>query len=120
MLACKNLLISSLNLNVSNDLITMKKILSLVLIFSVSMAMPQEKDKALQKSNDYVYEGNILIDDDFIAAEKEYRKAISEKPNNTPAPYNLGNAYYNTGHFNEALLRHVEAANLATTKAEKT
>lgn len=118
-LSRKNLLISSLYRNVSNDLITMKKLLPLVLIFSVSMAMPQEKDKALQKSNDYVYEGNVLIDDDFIAAEKEYRKAISEKPNNTPAPYNLGNAYYNTGHFNEALLRHVEAANLATTKAEK-
>jgi Ca-activated chloride channel family protein len=97
----------------------MKNILTLLLIFMVSISFSQEKDKALQKSNDYVFEGNILIDDDFISAEKEYRKAISEKPNNTPGSYNLGNAYYNTGHYNEALLRHIEAANLATTKTEK-
>ena len=73
MLSHKNLLISSLKQNVSKHLITMKNILSLLLFFTVSFALGQEKDKALQKSNDYVYEGNSLIDEDFIAAEKEYR-----------------------------------------------
>lgn len=90
-----------------------------VLMLMASLAFAQEKDKALQNSNDLVYEGNELVEDDFIAAEKEYRRAISIKPSNTPAPYNLGNAYYNSGHYNEALIRHIEAAELATTKADK-
>lgn len=119
MFTCKNLLISGLIQSGSNFLMTMKRLLLLVLLFTVSLGFSQDKDKTLQKSNDYVYEGNALIEDDFIAAEKEYRKAISKKPDNTPAPYNLGNAYYNSGHYNEALLRHVEAANLATSKVDK-
>jgi len=97
----------------------MKQLIVIIIVLITSFSFAQEKDKALQKSNDFIYEGNVLIDDDFIAAEKEYRKAISEKPNNTTGSYNLGNAYYNTGHYSEALLRHIEAANLAITKAEK-
>ena len=83
------------------------------------LSFAQNKDKALQKSNDFVYEGNALVEEDFVAAEKEYRKAISEKPNNTSGTYNLGNAYYQTGLYSEAMLRHVETAKLATNKTEK-
>ncbi|MCH7524598.1 MAG: tetratricopeptide repeat protein [Bacteroidetes bacterium] len=88
-----------------------------ILISSISFA--QEIDKALQKSNDYVYDGNKLVDEDFVAAEKEYRKAISEKPSNISGAYNLGNAYYKSGYYSEALLRHIEAVNSATTKTDK-
>ena len=78
----------------------------LVVIFGLicSFGYAQEKDKDLIKSNDYVYEGNVVVDDNFIEAEKEYRKAISKKPTNVNGAYNLGNAYYNTGNYSEALM----------------
>jgi len=97
----------------------MKKIIALILILITSFSFAQKKDKALQKSNDFVFDGNALVDEDFVAAEKEYRKAISKKPSNTSGTYNLGNAYYKSGFYNEALLRHIETANSATTKPEK-
>jgi len=104
---------------VKRELFVMKYILIFILAFSVSSVFSQEKDKALQKSNDFVYQGNTLIEDDFISAEKEYRKAISKKPSNAVGAYNLGNAYYETKNFDEALLRHLEAAKIAKTKEEK-
>jgi Ca-activated chloride channel homolog len=97
----------------------MKQIIAIIIILITSFSFAQEKDKALLKSNDYVYDGNALADEDFIAAEKEYRKAISKKPSNTSGTYNLGNVYYKSGLYSEALLRHIETANLATTKPEK-
>lgn len=93
-------------------------ILVLILLGS-SLSFAQKKDKALIKSNDLVYQGNELINDDFVAAEMEYRKAISEKPTNSVGAYNLGNAYYKNGKFSEAILRHQEAIKSATTKTEK-
>lgn len=104
---------------VKRELFVMKYIMIFILAFSVSSVFSQEKDKALQKSNDFVYQGNTLIEDDFISAEKEYRKAISKKPSNAVGAYNLGNAYYETKNFDEALLRHLEAAKIAKTKEEK-
>lgn len=104
---------------VIKDVCSMKYVFAFLLTLSISVAFAQEKDKALQKSNDFVYQGNTLIDEDFIAAEKEYRKAISKKPTNAVGAYNLGNAYYKTENFDEALLRHLEAAKVAKTKEEK-
>jgi Ca-activated chloride channel homolog len=97
----------------------MKKAIIYIALVITTGSFAQQKDKALRKSNDFIFEGNTLVNDDFVAAEKEYRKALSEKPNNTIGAYNLGNAYYETGNFDEALLRHIEAAKLAITKAEK-
>jgi len=99
--------------------VTRMRIITYIALLTLTFSFAQEKDKALQKSNDFVYEGNTLVNDDFIAGEKEYRKALSKKPSNTKGAFNLGNAYYETGNFDEALLRHIEASNLATTKAEK-
>ena len=97
----------------------MKQIITYIILLTVCFSHAQEKDKALQKSNDFVYEGNTIVSNDFIAGEKEYRKALSKKPSNTKGAFNLGNAYYETGNFDEALLRHIEASNLAITKSEK-
>lgn len=97
----------------------MKGILFFIFSLFISVAGAQDKDKDLIKSNDYVYEGNAVVDNNFIEAEKEYRKAISKKPSNVNGAYNLGNAYYNTGNFSEALMRHLEAAKTATTKLER-
>jgi tetratricopeptide (TPR) repeat protein len=97
----------------------MKELIIIAAILITSFSYAQKKDLALQKSNDFVYNGNNKVDEDFVAAEKEYRKAISQKPNNTTGSYNLGNAYYNSGLYSEALLRLIETAKLAITKPEK-
>lgn len=98
----------------------MKKTLLLLLIFLTTLlGNAQKEDLALQKSNDYVYEGNELLTEDFISAEMEYRKAISKSPSNAIGTYNLGNAYYKNGKFSEAILRHQEAIKSAVTKEEK-
>ena len=95
-----------------------KVILILMLVSCFSFAQ-EERDKALQQSNDLIFEANEIVDEDFVDAEKEYRKAISKLPSNATGTYNLGNAYYSSGLYDEALLRHIEAAEKATTKAIK-
>ena len=94
----------------------------LVMLFGLGALNAQDKKKALakEKSNNYVYEANTLVnDDDLIAAEMEYRKAISEAPSNVAGTYNLAHSYYKEGNFNEALYRSQEAAKNATSKEEK-
>lgn len=100
------------------------KIITYILLLIGAVSFSQEKDKeqllALKKANDYVYEGNNLVEsDDFISAEMAYRKAISEKPETIAGIYNLGNSYYEKGAYNEAHYRLEQAAKTATTKEEK-
>jgi Ca-activated chloride channel family protein len=92
-----------------------------ILLFFVSMVVgyAQEMDPLLSESNDYVFEGNSLVGDDFVEAEKKYRLAVSTKQNNTVGSFNLGNAYYNSELYDEALLRHLEAAESSSSKPEK-
>lgn len=90
----------------------------------VNLSFSQDKEKAeqlkLQSANSYVYEGNELVEaDNYISAEKEYRKAISKAPSVVAGAYNLGNTYYDKGNFEEALYRHTQAADQATSKNEK-
>jgi Ca-activated chloride channel family protein len=96
----------------------MKK-LTYILILCSFLGFSQDKDKALIQANDLIFEANELVNEDFVNAEIEYRKAISKKPSNVNGTYNLGNAYYKSGLFDEALSRHIEAAETATTKKEK-
>jgi len=96
----------------------MKK-LTYILILCSFLGFSQDKDKALIQANDLIFEANELVNEDFVTAEVEYRKAISKKPSNTKGTYNLGNAYYTSGFYDEAMLRHIEAAETATTKKEK-
>ena len=97
----------------------MKKIVVILITLTTVLSYAQKKDKALIASNNYVYEGNELVNEDFTSAEMEYRKAISEKPTNAVGAYNLGNAYYKNQKFREAVLRHQEVIKTATTKEEK-
>ena len=92
-----------------------------ILLFFVSIVggYAQEVDPLLSASNDYVFEGNSLVDEDFIKAEKKYRLAVSTKQNNATGSFNLGNAYYNSELYDEALLRHLEAVKNSTSKPEK-
>lgn len=103
----------------------MKSFFSIIVFCLVSFSWAQdaaEKDKqiAMQKANAMIYEANELIDqDDYISAEMEYRKAISEQPNHAIGAYNLGTSYYQKGNLDEALFRLQQAAKSATSKEEK-
>ncbi|NNF82148.1 MAG: tetratricopeptide repeat protein [Flavobacteriaceae bacterium] len=85
----------------------------------VIVAIGQEKDKALEESNRFIYEGNEMVDEDFISAEKEYRKGLSKAPSNAAGSYNLGHAYINSGHYDEAILRILEATKSSDSKDER-
>jgi tetratricopeptide (TPR) repeat protein len=94
-------------------------LIAMICVSALGFSQETEKDKALQRSNDFIYDANEKVNDDFVSAEMEYRKAVSAKPSNAPGSYNLGNAYYKSGLFDEALSRHIEAANNASTKEER-
>jgi Ca-activated chloride channel family protein len=101
----------------------MKKIILFNLLIS-AVVFPQEdlkeKEKALRVSTDITFEANKeLAENDFIDAEVNYRRAISKSNENTAAPYNLGNAYYNKESFSEAFGRFKEAGELASDKPVK-
>ena len=88
-------------------------------LMALGVSTAQEIDPQLSESNGYVFEGNSIVEDDFIGAEKKYRLAVSTKKNNAIGSFNLGNAYFNSKLYDEALLRHLEAAQNSTSKPEK-
>ena len=92
--------------------------LILFLLVSIS-GSAQEEAAQLSLSNNYVFEGNSLVDENFIEAEKKYRLGVSAKQNNAAGSYNLGNAYYKSELYDEAMLRHLEAVNNSGSKLEK-
>ena len=102
----------------------MKNTITYLVVLVTFFSFAQEKEKAqalaLKKANDFVHQANQLINEDkFISAEMEYRKAISEQPENVAGTYNLGNSYYRKGNFEEALYRQQQAAKNAVNKEEK-
>lgn len=102
----------------------MKQITLLILMLTAFSVYSQDKEKeqllALKKANDHVYQANDLIEkDDYISAEMEYRKAISEQPSNVVGAYNLGTSYVQKGSYEEALYRLEQATKYSTDKAAK-
>ncbi|MCB4798149.1 tetratricopeptide repeat protein [Neotamlana laminarinivorans] len=105
----------------------MKHLLIILSIFISLVSFSQEEDDAMKaqllamkKANNYVYEGNALLnDDDFVSAEMEYRKALSEQASTKAGVYNLGTSYIKNGNFDEALYRLQQAASSSTSKEEK-
>ena len=93
--------------------------LTLLIFMTLFVGTAQEVDLQLIESNAYVFEGNSIVGEDFIEAEKKYRIAVSTKQNNVAGSFNLGNAYYNSKLYDEALLRHLGAVENSITKAEK-
>lgn len=95
-------------------------ILTFVTIFSFSQEKEEQELLAMQKANDYVYQGNEKANsEDYIAAEMDYRKAISSQETNVAGAYNLGTSYYKKGNLDEALYRLTQAAKNATNKENK-
>ncbi|MCK7589331.1 tetratricopeptide repeat protein [Subsaxibacter sp. CAU 1640] len=104
----------------------MRTLLSILLLTTAFVSFAQDKDREAEalliqkKANNFVHQGNEMVsEDNFIAAEKEYRKAISEQPTNIAGTYNLGNSYYKKGNYDEALFRQQQAAKNATEKSDK-
>lgn len=101
----------------------MKKILLIIgLLGSVAQAqeLDKEKEKAAKIATNYTWEGNKeLSESNFVNAEANYRKAISQNAENSIAPYNLGNAYYQNETYSEAFGRFKQAGENATSKTDK-
>lgn len=100
----------------------MKKLVVLIIFYISFLGFSQENKERMQaekQANNYVYEANELLSEDFVAAEMEYRKALSKQSDNIAGMYNLGNSYYEKGNFEEALYRHQQTAKLATSKTAK-
>ena len=103
------------------------KIILFVFFISASTIVLAQKDnqaneveKALKESTNITYEANQgLVQNDFVQAEADYRRAISKSGENTAAPYNLGRAYYNRESFAEAFSRFKEAGEKAMEKPTK-
>ena len=69
-----------------------------IILFSIEL-ISQERD-----SNNYTFNGNKFAEKEvFDEAEMSYRKAISSKPDNSKALYNLGNTHYKEKDFDKML-----------------
>jgi len=95
-----------------------------ILVVTFTFAQQEETEKSLkilnQKTNNLINTANDLAsNNNFISAEMEYRKAISNMPTSVAGTYNLGHSYYKKGNFEEALYRSQQAAKHATNKLEK-
>jgi len=101
----------------------MRKIAIIIFLtagFVQGQEMEKEKERATKIATNYTWEGNKnLIESDFINAEANYRKAISKSTENSIAPYNLGNAYYENETYSEAFGRFKQAGENATNKKDK-
>jgi Tfp pilus assembly protein PilF len=102
----------------------MKYYITLIIFLIGCFGFAQDIDKIQLKSDknatNLVYKANELVEEDnYVEAEMEYRKAISEAPSKAVGAYNLAHSYFRKGSFDEALFRSQEAAKNALTKDEK-
>ena len=104
------------------------KTILIVILFPLCLLQAQEADKkaqqeakrALRESKNITYQANEnLVQNDFINAEAEYRRAISKSSENAAAPYNLGRAHYNRESYTEAFGNFKQAGEKATSKPDK-
>ncbi len=85
-----------------------------VILFSFQV-FSQEKEL-----DNHVYNGNELASKKvFDEAEMLYRKALSAKPENSKALYNLGNTHYNEKDFDEATQRYFQTQKITDDKSQK-
>ena len=104
--------------------VVMKPIVLILITFCTFTSFAQDENEELLEakrlSNNFVFEGNErVLEDDYVAAEMEYRKAISEEEANVSGIYNLGTSYFKKGNYEESLFRLQEAAAKATDRSEK-
>ena len=101
----------------------MKKIAFIIILIGglvQAQEVDKEKEKSLKLANNYTWEANKdLSESNFVNAEANYRRAISKSAENSIAPYNLGNAYYENETYSEAFGRFKQAGENATNKKDK-
>ncbi|MDW5289082.1 tetratricopeptide repeat protein [Formosa sp. PL04] len=102
----------------------MKSILLIFISLCAFTSFAQDENEELieaqRLANNFVFEGNEKVqEEDYVAAEMEYRKAISEEQSNISGLYNLGTSYFKKGNYEESLFRLQEAASKATDRSEK-
>ena len=98
-----------------------KIVLVITGLLSAAVSFAQQDPKEIVKeSQTFRADANVAIGKEaFVEGEALYRKSISLEPANPVSKYNLGNAYYDNNKNKEAMRRFVQAAEVATTKAEK-
>ncbi len=100
----------------------MNRILVILAMLYFPLVFSQTKEEKLRatENQELLSEAEeSLKEGDFSTAEANYRRIIARDPKNTKAKYNLGNAYYAREKNREAGKRYIEAAEVATSKAEK-
>jgi tetratricopeptide (TPR) repeat protein len=88
-------------------------IIFLVFILSATSAYSQKEKKRIRQGNTEYEEGN------FSEAEKEYRKALMEKPGYTKGTFNLGDAMYEQENYEESNKLFTEVTERITSPEEK-
>ena len=92
----------------------------LVLLGGRVFAQSEKTDSVILEAQDFVADGNEAFEaEDFVDAETDYRLAVAKDPSNVAAKYNMGNNYYRNKKYDEGMTRYLQAAEVATTKAEK-
>ena len=85
------------------------RVLFIMLFCSLSFSQTTDEKSDKTLSNQFVYEGNIAVKEDFYEAERKYRTALSKNKLNSKGAYNLSHAYYNAELYDEAQARLIEA-----------
>ncbi len=88
-------------------------VLILSVFFGVNDVISQSQNAILREGNKYYEEG------DYHAAELNYRRVLEQNPQNTKALYNLSNALYRQGRYDEASNILEALANMNVSKQEK-
>ncbi|MGB5942476.1 MAG: tetratricopeptide repeat protein [Leeuwenhoekiella sp.] len=95
-------------------------------IFGSLMASAQgdfaqaDENPAVKQARVFTAQGNDELEDEqFIAAETSYRRAIAKDPSNLAAKYNAGNSYYKNKRYAEGMARYNQAIEVAKNKTEK-
>ncbi len=93
---------------------------TVLLISSFGFSQTKEEKARAKETQELLHKAKTNLENGkFVEAEAGYRKIIANEPKNATAKYNLGNAYYKNNKNREAIQRYVQAAEVATTKAEK-
>lgn len=95
----------------------------IALLSSVSVMAQKKKvpeNPYSEEARNLVIDGNDYVSEDaFAKAESSYRQAIGLDPSSVPAKYNAGNNYYTNEKYDESIVSHLRAAQVATTKKER-
>ncbi|MDO9257579.1 MAG: tetratricopeptide repeat protein [Bacteroidales bacterium] len=80
----------------------MRSLITLFLLFFISLVNAQPAQKLVRSGNNEYKDGH------FKNAEIDYRKALTKSPNSQKAAFNLGNSLYKQQNFEEAAAQYLK------------